>query len=570
MIEKYPHWAQQLAKKYLSRTLNQFIIHGNVNDLVSIKDQDKHRYIRLKSFMAEEFFGARDIVLFYDRASGIYFRDQDSQRDFNRAVAGRDSLIGTEYAKKLPKDPVGAFSVLEQYIRSRLDQKKSIALIVDFAETIVPANEAGSTGSEDRNALVYLLKWAHDPLFLAADFTTALITENLSDLNRTLVQNPYSSEIKIPLPDESDRLSYIVQECHPDTYEEISDVTKPVMAQMTAGLGFLKLKSILSNAVQNSERITFDSLTAIKKEMIEAEAYGLLEFVVTDYSLDNVAGHTHVKKHLRQAVQALKSGRNDVIPMGYLICGPVGTGKTYLVTCFSGDVGIPMVKLKNFRSQWQGVTEGNLEKILSLLKAMSPVAVMIDEADAYLGDRNASGDSGVSSRVFSQIATFMSDTKNRGKILWFLMTARPDLMPIDLKRQGRAEEHIALFPPDTEEERIELFDAMKKKTGIKISENHIPKNVLKGDVHYSGADMEAALTRAKFRTASEGLEQATPQILDDVFDDFLPPTYPEEVELQTLTAVSECTSKALLPERFRKLNRDKILSRIQELKKTIR
>jgi SpoVK/Ycf46/Vps4 family AAA+-type ATPase len=520
--------------------------------------------------MAEEFFGARDIVLFYDRSSGIYFRDQESQKDFNRALAGRDSLIGTEFAKKLPKDPVGAFNVLEQYIRSRLDQKKSIALIVDFAETIVPANEAGSTGSEDRNALVYLMKWAHDPLFLAADFTTILFTENLSDLNRTLIQNPYSSEIKIPLPGESERLSYIVQECHPDTYEKIFEVPKSVMAQMTAGLGFLKLKSILQNAVQNSEKITFDSLTAIKKEMIEAEAYGLLEFVTTDATLDNVAVHTNVKKHLRHAVDALKSGRHDVIPMGYLVCGPVGTGKTYLVTCFSGEVGIPMVKLKNFRSQWQGVTEGNLEKILSLLKAMSPVAVMIDEADAYLGDRAASGDSGVSSRVFSQIATFMSDTRNRGKILWFLMTARPDLMPIDLKRQGRAEEHIALFPPDTEEERIELFDAMKKKTGIKVTENHIPKTVLKGDIHYSGADMEAALTRAKFRTASEGLEQTTPQILDLVFEDFLPPTYPEEVELQTLTAVSECTSKALLPERFRKLDRNKILSRIQELKQTIR
>ena len=82
--------------------------------------------------------------------------------------------------------------------------------------------------------------------------------------------------------------------------------------------------------------------------------------------------------------------------------------------------------------------------------------------------------------------------------------------------------------------------------------------------------MEAALTRAKFRTASEGLTDTTPEILDAVFDDFLPPTYPEEVELQTLTAVSECTSKALLPERFRKLDRNEILNRIQELKKTIR
>lgn len=570
MLSTYPDWARQLAKKYLSRTMNQFILHGNVHDLVPVNKQNSKKFLRLKTFLAEDFFGARDFVIFYDRASGIYFRDQDSQRDFNQALAGRDTLTGTDYSKKLPKDPVGVFSVLEQYFRSRLDQKKSVALIIDFSETIVPANEAGSTGTEDRNALVYLLKWAHDPLFLASDFTTVMLTENLADLNRTLIQNPYTDEIRIPLPGERQRLSYIEEECGPERYREISEVPKPVMAQMTAGLGFLKLRSILSDAIENNEKITFDSLTVIKKELIEAEAYGLLEFVTSDGSLDSVAGHTKVKKHLRSAVEALKNGRRDVIPMGYLVCGPVGTGKTFLVTCFSGEVGIPMVKLKNFRSQWQGVTEGNLEKILNLLKAMAPVAVMIDEADAYLGDRAASGDSGVSSRVFSQIATFMSDTDNRGRIIWFLMTARPDLMPIDLKRQGRAEEHIALFPPETREERVELFEVMRKKTGLKLTEEYTPKAVLSHGQTYSGADMEAALTRAKFRAASTGSAEVTPQILEEVFDDFLPPTYPEEVELQTLTAVIECTSKSLLPERFRKLNREKILKRIEDIKKTIR
>lgn len=570
MISHYPEWAQEFAKQYLSRTLNQFILHGNVHDLVPAGEGKEKKFMRLKTFLADDFFGARDIVIFYDRSSGIYFRDQESQKDFSLALSGRDSLAGTEYSKKLPKDPVGAFSVLEQYFRSRLDQKKSVALIVDYAETIIPANEAGSTGSEDRNALVYLLKWAHDPLFLASDFTTVLLSENLADLNRTVIQNPYSSEIRIPLPGEEERHQYLIQHAESAEFEKISSVPKPVVAQMTAGLGFLKLKSILSNARENEETITFGSLTEIKKELIEAEAYGLIEFIPSKSSLDAVAGHTNVKEHLRSAVDALKKGRRDVLPMGYLVCGPVGTGKTFLVTSFAGEVGVPMVKLKNFRSQWQGVTEGNLEKILGLLKAMSPVAVMIDEADAYLGDRSASGDSGVSSRVFSQIATAMSDTTNRGRIIWFLMTARPDLMPIDLKRQGRAEEHIALFPPETEEERVELFEVMKAKTGMVMSEEYIPKVVRKGTMNYSGADMEAALTRAKFRAASQGLDEVTPELLDHVFEDFLPPTYPEEVELQTLVSVIECTSKSLLPERFRTLNRDKILKRIEALKQTIR
>jgi SpoVK/Ycf46/Vps4 family AAA+-type ATPase len=570
MISHYPEWAQHFAKQYLSRTLNQFVLHGNVHDLVPAGENGKKNFTRLKTFLADDFFGARDIVIFYDRSSGIYFRDLETQKDFNLALSGRDTIAGTEYSKKLPKDPVGAFSVLEQYFRIRLDQKKSIALIVDFAETIVPANEAGSTGTEDRNTLVYLMKWAHDSLFLASDFTTVLLTENLSDLNRALIQNPYSSDIRIPLPDEDHRLEYLVQHSDPDEFQKISKVPKPVVAQMTAGLGFLKMKSILSNARENKETITFESLATIKKEMIEAEAYGLIEFVSTKSSLDAVAGHKQVKEHLRSAVSALKNGQRDVLPMGYLVCGPVGTGKTFLVTSFAGEVGIPMVKLKNFRSQWQGVTEGNLEKILNLLRAMAPVAVMIDEADAYLGDRASSGDSGVSSRVFSQIATAMSDTTNRGRIVWFLMTARPDLMPIDLKRQGRAEEHIALFPPETEEERVELFELMKKKTGLKLSEEYIPKTVRKGSVNYSGADMEAALTRAKFRAASSGLNEVSPEILDEVFDDFLPPTYPEEVELQTLVAVIECTSKSLLPDRFRTLNREKLLKRVEVLKQTIR
>lgn len=566
MFDHYPKWSQEFARKYLSRTINQFIIHGNVHDLVPLKTEEGTKFNRLKSFLSDEFFGARDFVIFYDRASGIYFRDKESQADFNQAIAGRDSLVGTDYANKMPKDPVRVMSLLEQYFRLRLDQKKSIGLIIDYAETIVPMSDAASIGNEDRTSMVYLSRWAHDPMFLASDFTTVLITENLADLNKTIVQNPYTSDIKINIPGDDDRLEFIKYETEKDEWKDISSVKAEIVAQQTAGLNFVNIRSVISHARENKEKITFEGLSESKKELIEAEAYGLLEFVETPYSLDNVAGHKQVKQHLRQAVQALKAGRQDVMPMGYLVCGPVGTGKTFLVTCFASEVGIPMVKLKNFRSQWQGVTEGNLEKILSLLKAMAPVAVMIDEADAYLGDRDASGDSGVSSRVFSQIATFMSDTANRGRIVWFLMTARPDLMPVDLKRQGRAEEHLALFPPHTQEERVELFEAMAKKTGLKMTEAYTPKIIENGDKTFSGADMEAALTRAKFRAAAEGNKKVSPEILDLALEDFLPPTYPEEIELQTLSAVIECTSKELLPERYRDMDRDEILSTIDELR----
>jgi SpoVK/Ycf46/Vps4 family AAA+-type ATPase len=172
--------------------------------------------------------------------------------------------------------------------------------------------------------------------------------------------------------------------------------------------------------------------------------------------------------------------------------------------------------------------------------------------------------------VFAQIAQFMSNTQNRGRIIWFLMTARPDLMPVDLKRQGRAEEHIALFYPSSEEERVELFLAMKKKTRLELTKNMVPDLIRNGMKMFSGADMEAALTRAKFRAASEGKKKVTPEILEQTLADFIPPTYPEEIELQTLNAVLECTSRDLLPEPYRSMSRDEVSRKVEELKLLVR
>jgi hypothetical protein len=62
MITHYPIWSQECAKKYLSRTLNTFLIHGNVHDLVSIgSEESAPQFLRLYEFLADEFFGARDI-----------------------------------------------------------------------------------------------------------------------------------------------------------------------------------------------------------------------------------------------------------------------------------------------------------------------------------------------------------------------------------------------------------------------------------------------------------------------------------------------------------------------------
>jgi len=91
----------------------------------------------------------------------------------------------------------------------------------------------------------------------------------------------------------------------------------------------------------------------------------------------------------------------------------------------------------------------------------------VDEADQALGRRNSSGDSsGVSGRVYSMMAEEMSKTSNRGKILWVLASSRPDLIEVDLKRPGRVDVKVPLFPTATAAESLQLIGALCGKFGL--------------------------------------------------------------------------------------------------------
>jgi AAA+ superfamily predicted ATPase len=564
-LDALPAWARELSEKYYSRSYSLFVLYGNVRDLIPFRQPGGMQFLSLEQFLSGALFGQRDIVLHYDRG-GLSFGSADSQTDFRRALEGYDSFHGTSFAQGgLPRNPDAVLNVLDNYLRLRIADGKKIALVIDFAETIAPAGDVSSMSAEDRNSLVIFKRWARNPDFLNADVTICLVSENQIELNQGIVQNPGVASIEIALPDEGERLDFVRWQLGTHPMPPGSEVTDVVLAKLGAGLKRVQLQSLVAHAVQNKQPFTLKFLNERKKELIESESGGLLEFIQSRFDLSYVAGNDMAKQKLKDAAAAIHSGNTDVLPMGYVICGPVGTGKTFITTCFAGEVGIPAVTLKNFRSMWQGVTEGNLERVLNLLKAMSPIAVIVDEADAQLGDRSSSGDSGVSNRVFAQIAQFMGNTDYRGKVIWFLLTCRPDLLPVDLKRQGRAEEHIALFYPETLEERRALLRAMQKKAGMAAFTPELEKFFLDNSGNLSGADIEAVLVRSRMRAALEKRASVTDADLKGALEDFIPPSYPTEIDLQNLVAVLECTSRSLLPAKYRDADRSEMIRRVNEL-----
>jgi len=555
---------------FRSGSCAQFLLHGNVFDALPFDG----RMLSVKAFLDEVMFSGYDVILHYDRSRGV--RAVKGGEDWSEWVRGAlgDDLKAQSYLR----EPGAALEMIDRYLLRSLNlhalgdparAARKIAVVVDFAEFVVPRGDAVALGGAFSANVVKVLGWANDPGILQANIVTVLLTEGLADLNPLVVENPHAVSLRIPLPGEPEMLEYLnaLSVVRLPELAEKSDVPIAQLASRLSGLSRVGAERVLTLAIRNGQRITGQWLTRMKKEAIERECQGLLEFIESDFTLDHVAGLDAVRGWLREDAELMRRGKLHALPMGYLIAGRIGTGKTFIVTCWAGELGIPCVVFKNFRDRWVGATESNLEKIFAVLRALGQVVVFVDEADQAAGKREGGdGDSGLSGRVYSMLAKEMSDTRNRGRIIWVFATSRPDLLEVDLKRQGRLDVHIPLFPPETAAERRALLLAVARKIKVPISEADLPD--LPDSITLGGNEIEGVFVRGlRVWELSDEPRRPLKDILTDVFRDVRPSAHTRKLEFMDLVAVKECTDVRFLPERYRDLPPEEIERRIEALRK---
>ena len=77
--------------------------------------------------------------------------------------------------------------------------------------------------------------------------------------------------------------------------------------------------------------------------------------------------------------------------------------------------------------------------------------------------------------------------------------------------------------------------------------------------------MEAVLIRARMKSVLENEAAIDLDDLKSALEDFIPPSYPTEIEMQNLVAVLECTSRSLLPAKYKEMDRAEVVRRAKEL-----
>jgi hypothetical protein len=571
MTDALPRWASEMRDLFRSGSAAQFIVHGNVFDVVP----SNGKLLAVPVFLEQAMFASYDVVLRYDRSRGARAtRGGEDWAEWLQQALGREAATMT-----LLREPGSALELIDRYLLRTLNLQalpnapapRRIAVIIEFAEFVVPRGNAVQLGGPFAANTVKVLGWANDPAIAHSNIVTVLVTEGLHDVNELVVENPHVAALHIPLPDQAEMVAYVTTLAaaqFPDLAAKC-DVPLETLGTRLTGLSRVGARTAIALALGNDKRITSEWLGKIKKDLIERECQGLLDFVESPFTLDDVAGHDAVKAWLREDATLLAKGALRALPMGYLISGRIGTGKTFLVQCWAGEIGVPCVVFKNFRDRWVGATESNLEKIFAILRALGQVVVFVDEADQAAGRRESGdGDSGLSGRVYSMLAKEMSDTRNRGRIVWVFATSRPDLLEVDLKRQGRLDVHIPLFPPETPQERDALLLAIARKLKFPLAAADLPP--FTGDVALGGNELEGVLVRAlRIHELSAEPKPSIRDVLAGVLNDVRPNPHTRKLEYMDLVAVKECTDTRFLPEKYRNVSPEELELRIDELRRFV-
>ena len=175
-----------------------------------------------------------------------------------------------------------------------------------------------------------IMSWATNPLLRRVNAAIVLLTDSLAEIHPGLVTNAAVTTINVPLPDAKERQRFAASTAQAAGMPAAQMEAVQRMAAVAGGLTLESLRSVLTMSARDGSPPDGPEFAAKKKDLIERSCQGLIEFIQPRLTLDAVAGHAEAKNRLESDARAIKRGQFESAPMGYLICGPVGTARASL------------------------------------------------------------------------------------------------------------------------------------------------------------------------------------------------------------------------------------------------
>jgi hypothetical protein len=539
--------------KDISRLINSgqsrsIVLSGNIDDLFF----DGTNYIPLMNFLSKKYMikpendhrGIVQVLYEVNKKIQIVGEGEQTIRAAWNSLKPNENL--DDLIEKSFTNPTLAMEILRQLtIISREYMKKSnydLIVIIERAELILPQVEISRMNYADRKRCAIVHDWFSDPDFCNSSDSVILITESRSQLHHLISKLPQVLEIEIPYPNTDARKAFI-QHTKPDVLN-----TNPYLPAQTAGLSIHALRQLLCE-----DEVDTNAVNLKVEEYICAQlGSDVIEFKRPEHHLKDVIGFTQIKEFITHEMIPRFMANDDSALVGAAVAGPIGGGKTYIMEALAAELHMPVLVLKNLRSQWYGQTDVIFERLKRTLTALDKVMIFIDEADTQFGgvDSNAHE---TERRLTGKIQAMMSDTKLRGKVIWLLMTARIELLSPDIRRPGRAGDLIIpILDPEGQDRKEFLKWVLGPiwKVNFESEDSWNCANSMNRSCFQKLDQVTTGYSSASFAALRSMVKAKKCNSLEEVVElaeEILPSDIESTRRYQTLQALLNCTRKSLLP-----------------------
>lgn len=458
-----PAWFTKMVGLHESGSSHTFCLHFNVHDYMPMSGTD----MRINQWMINELKSRYDLVITCDVVNGISIESNEyegpgGQPNTQKQSEDARKLSGLAQESKIafpPTNPEEMLILIEAILRHpekiRENEQIKIAVVMGFAETFF----AESPNQEANKNVIRLIKWARESSLCR--HLIALYTLNFAQLSIKIRNSASEIEnIRIPLPDTTERLQFIKNFTLPENSESPEE-----LARQANGLALSELKDVIKMALYERAPLTTDRIWGRKTELLSSATAGLLNIIRPCWDESCVGGLGNIWQALNPLIDAVKAGNILAVPMGILFMGPPGTGKSLIAEVLASKLGYSMVEFANIKNMWVGSSEANMALALQYLESQAPVVVFEDEFDQAETQRSSVQglDAGVSEALRSMKMKFMARSDLRGKVIWIGATNRPDLIDAAFLRPGRFDLRIPFLPPSTDDERMQIYRAIMNK-----------------------------------------------------------------------------------------------------------
>jgi len=274
-----------------------------------------------------------------------------------------------------------------------------------------------------------------------------------------------------------------------------------------------------------------------KKQVIASNP--ALEWIEGPGGFECVGGHENTKLFLKRLEMAWSDAAREYnlpTPLGILLIGISGCGKSLIVKCTGIEWGVPVIRLDlgALKSKFVGDSEQNLRKAFSVIEALGRCIVWWDEIEKALqGATSGSADGGVSADMLGAVLTWMQERNGQA----FVMATANDAsaLPPEFMRKGRFDEIFWVdLPNETERVAVARAALRERKRDADAMADMDLDEIASATNTFTGAEIAALVRDGMYTAFADGQREITTKDLLMAARDVVPLAKTKDKEIRDL------------------------------------